>query len=524
LLYTNAGKALIKDSLDIIRAEMAILSVGTAGNADSLGGKDASAYALNDSIQTWAETEALISALISDSLVALYDSIAAIRLTTGYTVDDSPYDILSPDTVYLATSQSNYIFYDNIGKSPSISFTPDSGDAYATNWAFTPVTSGDFSFYLVADQDTFHTIMHSGTGDVMATRGKLLAIGDSRTAGGQWVTELKTLIGDSLTLIGTLGTPPYLHEGISGWAYQTFCTNVASPFAPNGYVDFAGYMTDNSFDSLTYVIIRLGTNDVFSANSSTITATITTALNYADSLINSIHSYDASVFIALCMETPPANDSTFTATYSGTQSYTQYKSNIHEFNKALKAKYGNGGTRELSYVSLIPLYLSSDKDNDFTNGVHENATGYEKNAIPMMGWIWSKKLVYGESIVVNGTFDSNIDSWTDNSGNTPILEWSDGQAHISADGANDGMLQMISIEAGKTYNFSYNINIISGDAIRVGIFLTSYQDLVYHSTLGEYTHNNEFTATETGSAYLWTFTNTGGAEWYIDNISLREKY
>lgn len=344
------------------------------------------------------------------------------------------YRLLLPDTVYLSTDIEFNIYYKNVGvnmPTASVTASLDSGTA-GLSYQWTPTVAGVYDLSLTyAGVDVVSTVLKIAD-TTISRRKTLLAIGDSRTsATGKWVDYLKTLAGDSLIMLGTQGVAPNWNEGYSGKTYQWMCSDTASPFSPSGYLDFDGYLTTNSFDTLDYVVIRLGTNDVFRSTLAELAADVTTALDYVDSLIIAIHSANANTQVGICLETPPAKNSLFIVSYPNESdpSRAEYEYNIHYFNEQLKARYGYGGSREYPYVTLIPIYLNSDTENDFASGVHENATGYSKNADIIYGWVlnhlggysypFSLATVVGwyryETATLYSSF-SLVKSWTDLSG------------------------------------------------------------------------------------------------------------
>lgn len=339
---------------------------------------------------------------------------------------DVNYQLLMPDTIYTPVGYSYKVFWEslglNISRNQTVQVTPALGTVTDTCLSYTPYQPDTFAVgYKYSGQREVTSKLNIADTSKIVAATTLLYIGDSRNG---VVTTIKTLGGSNLTLLGTQGTTPNFHEAYGGKTYAWFESNVSSPFVYSGNINFAQYLSAHSYSAPDYVIIRLGTNDVFMCNESNRVSTVSGILLNVDSLINSIHSAGANTKIGICLETPPAKESMFYATYTTTQTRSQYHKNIHYFNQQLYAKYGKGGTRELSYVTLIPLYIYSDPSNDFSNGVHETSAGYTKEANYMYAWLRSRIRFTTELItasinrtlepvsVYNSDFTAGVDGWT----------------------------------------------------------------------------------------------------------------
>ena len=102
---------------------------------------------------------------------------------------------------------------------------------------------------------------------------KYLFLGDSYTASGyiqKWFYDNNT---GNVTLYGTQGTAPYLHEGRSGWSVNDYFSasrsGVTNPFynPTSQTFDFSYYMSNNpSFNDVNVVNILLGRNNGFSTS------------------------------------------------------------------------------------------------------------------------------------------------------------------------------------------------------------------------------------------------------------------
>jgi lysophospholipase L1-like esterase len=236
---------------------------------------------------------------------------------------------------------------------------------------------------------------------------RCLFIGDSTTAGGQVVTEVNVLdtadANIALTMLGTQGTGANLHEGRSGWSATTFSTT-GSPFFIGGKIDFAAYMTANSYAGVDRVVINLGINDVFSAtNDNGAKIAADTCIANIGKLITSIHRYNANCIIGVAITTPPSSSqNSFGSNYASGQTYYRYKRNITILYSKMLSKF-SGLTA--SKIWLIPYNVSIDTVNNMlvetvavnsrnaatvvrqSNGVHPATSGYLQIADVAYAWI-----------------------------------------------------------------------------------------------------------------------------------------
>lgn len=133
----------------------------------------------------------------------------------------------------------------------------------------------------LADASTHIEIVDAVAQPTSATR--VLCIGDSLTTNNSaaWVTEFNRLLTSNdaaatimpagkgfgnITMIGTQGSGANKHEGHSGRTWEWHSDPATSPFANVGQtaLDFAGYVSANSFGGLEQVYVLLGWNSISS--------------------------------------------------------------------------------------------------------------------------------------------------------------------------------------------------------------------------------------------------------------------
>ena len=133
---------------------------------------------------------------------------------------------------------------------------------------------------------------------------------------------------------------------------------------------------------------------------------------------------------------------------------------------------------------------------------------------------------YGSELILNGSFDSDVASWTDN-GSTPTLEWVAsgggfaGALHVIGDGTNDGARQVIALTAGTEYHLKAKINRVSG-TIRGLMYTDQYEPKMFDATTIQVVDTIFTCATTDASTIFWMFSPSAGAsEFYADDISVR---
>jgi hypothetical protein len=248
----------------------------------------------------------------------------------------------------------------NIGKQQNERWicVPDAAGTY-------PMTIEIYKdFSLVTSVTTSVVVKNASVGN--GVNKKMLVIGDSTTANSIALTEVANLFSTDvmdISLIGTKGTAPVQHEGVSGWTTNHFYTNIASPFVFSGVFDFAQYMATNGYSGLNYVVINLGINDVFGyTDDATLNAQITAILAQYQSIIDNIKAYDANIKIGLGVTIPPNNSQDAFGEDSGcSQTRWRYKRNNYIWAKALINQFKN---KEVNGIYLIPLNVNIDTEHN----------------------------------------------------------------------------------------------------------------------------------------------------------------
>ena len=357
----------------------------------------------------------------------VFDSVNNKKLSDTITKYETNFSNLTPilslnlpATIYGVVDKELNIYFDNIMefdyKKYDFDVTCTIGKHQSERWTCVPSTAGTYP--LTIDVYTNNIKLTTKTINVIvkaATVGnnvnkKLLIIGDSTTdhgtGGAGYVTaELLNLfgVGDTMdvTLLGTRGVSPNLHEGRSGWNALKFTTLASSGGVTNAFYnggfDFSYYMAQQGYTGVDYVVINLGINDLFSfTTDATANAEITNVLSRYQTMIDSIRAYNATVKIVVALTIPPSySQDSFAHEYGNGQTRWRYKRNNQLWVRALIAQFGG---KEGQYIYLLPLNTNIDTVNNMStetvainsrnstttvrqsNGVHPNIPGYNQIA------------------------------------------------------------------------------------------------------------------------------------------------
>lgn len=227
----------------------------------------------------------------------------------------------------------------------------------------------------------------------------LLLIGDSLVSAGAITQTLLDLAGGdsmSIELIGTKGAGANLHEGRGGWSYATYNSdNADNAFWNSSAFDFSYYLSDNSLSTPDYVCINLGTNDIFHRGSdSDAENRFSDYQPHIQSIIDSIHTFDSSIKIALMTVPPGSTQDAFGANYDNSYQAARYHRNIIIWNRELVSAYGD---EDSNNIYIVPSGSSYDSVNNCqksspapanarttvevarsSNGVHPANEGYQQ--------------------------------------------------------------------------------------------------------------------------------------------------
>lgn len=207
-----------------------------------------------------------------------------------------------------------------------------------------------------------------------------LVIGDSTVEQNvmtQKMLDAFTARDKTLTLLGTRGTAPNLHEGRSGWSAKQYCTQSAdNPFYNNGF-DFSHYMTAQGYSAVDFVVLQIGINDLYNAVIADSDDKIAETMEYVCSMIDSILAWNASQKIIVNLLTPVNPNYTGDFMYMKRNIFVRYNAQM-----LLEiTKYNIANVRPSDTFAIL------DPESDISDNVHPNATGYEKMALEVVNQI-----------------------------------------------------------------------------------------------------------------------------------------
>lgn len=283
-----------------------------------------------ETVTTWSSTGLAYSpADYEDRIVSLEHDVAELKqgAGTGTGTQDDNIEFYLPDILYCSVGRELSLYYSNFTNLRNPANYEFRVRAYTknhfsvTNDRIRIIPTAAFNLSTYIDVYKNDALIASCPITVIAVAEtsipsiNAIFIGDSLTEANYSQSELKNLMGDALTLSGTVVhsrsdsgsvSREVKAEGRSGWStssYQTNATtnNFTNPFynpTANAF-DFSYYMTNSgsSFGTITDVFIMLGTND-----SLKMLGTETPTANVSQ-MIESIQSYSSSIRVHIML--PP---------------------------------------------------------------------------------------------------------------------------------------------------------------------------------------------------------------------------
>lgn len=260
-------------------------------------------------------------------------------------------------------------------------------DGFSMDIPSTPITGSNLYGYRAYDQglSVIAQQMLLG-GDIKAKNLQdcsILAIGDSTIASANMLANIAdnfTESGKTAAFIGTRGTAPYKNEGRGGWSAKNYCTEasvngVTNPFYNTGSqeFDFGYYMTQQGYNSVDFVIIQLGINDLYTIDFIDSDDVIIETAGYITEIIDSILDYNSAQKILLNLPTALNADQ------------TKHKHRMLDLLRNMFVRYNEYiQTKVYDYsfqnVRCSYCHLILDPTSDITDDVHPNADGYKKMA------------------------------------------------------------------------------------------------------------------------------------------------
>lgn len=289
-----------------------------------------------------------------------------------------------PQVIYGLQGRELNVYFDNLVFSDRDKYAwnviqgSNLGAQQSERWTYTPAGAVTSTVTVEMRDIESDSLLSSATASLLtaATAAapatwRYLQIGNSMTAAGYITGELLTLEAAdaqiTMTMVGTKGTPPNVHEGIGGWTvarwYQPTGGDIASnPFSNAGAVFSFAYGMANglsAFSAPTHVGIELGCNDVFSKTTdSQATDQAAADIVKLEAMITSIHAYGATIKVAILVPIPPvASQDAFGTDYQVGQTRRRYKRNILLYAEALIAAFSG---RTAAKIYVVPMHVNID--------------------------------------------------------------------------------------------------------------------------------------------------------------------
>lgn len=219
---------------------------------------------------------------------------------------------------------------------------------------------------------------------------KVLYIGDSTIAQNTLTQGLLDKFAPDVmkvSLLGTKGTAPNKHEGVSGWTLGNFRLSGSAFFNGTDF-NLGYYLTQNALANPDYIILQLGINDVFSMTDDiALETTLGFVLAHYNFVINNIKAHSSAIKIGVCLTIPPnASQDAFGNAYNCGQTRWRYlKNNKILVDRLMKAFKG----REAENIYLIPNNAFINTVTNITDAVHPTTAGYGQLSNLHYAWLKS---------------------------------------------------------------------------------------------------------------------------------------
>lgn len=334
-----------------------------------------------------------------------------------------------PPTGYAVVGAEMNIYFDNIvlsENSNELKFvvTSDLGKTESNRWTVIPTEAlvGDHKWEVEVfrgEKSLGKQSMkwHVSPAKLSAPRNvSILIVGDSLTHATHYPNEVaKRLDQSGLSGWKMLGTHKpqnaatgVAHEGYGGWTWARFLTHYepmpdpanrkrSSPFVfldgDKPKLDVARYIQEScQGQQPDFIIVKLGINDCFGANPSTIEETditIDRMFQSAESLLKAFREAAPKAKIGLCITTPGnTREEAFTANYKGKYPRWGWKQIQHRLVERQIAKFNTEEAAQQG-IELIPTELNLDPVDGYpvNNAVHPNVAGYQQIGATIHAWL-----------------------------------------------------------------------------------------------------------------------------------------
>ncbi len=326
----------------------------------------------------------ILKRIISACLVfiLMFSFFSMSLISASALSDGARYYESIPKIVYATVGEPFKIYYNNILSLPGLKIVfnvPEEINrrCYDNRIEILSQIAGDFvvswrvydSEYVLVDSGEMLFIVRelslkSATG---------LVIGDSTVNAGvvtQTLLDIYAENGKNLTLLGTMGKKPNLHEGRGGWTSSSYCNGKESNPFYNGGFDFSYYMTSQGYNKLDFVIIQLGINDIKSMTLENYSSK--KILSNFEKIISSIRVYDNEIPIIIGVTIPPSEKIENFKYNTSISSEFEYRNNIIHFASDLMGFFE--GYNKVYFSAINCVIDAKDEIEDF---LHPTDNGYK---------------------------------------------------------------------------------------------------------------------------------------------------
>lgn len=332
---------------------------------------------------------------------------------------------------YAVTLYGNTLTNLPIDNDLTVEYTCGIGTQSGNNLVLNPTTAGTYPCTIVFKNNgtTFETKTINLNVSAVANRAvTAMLVGDSLVFMGH--VENATAINAVLplvTFVGRQGTA-VKHEGISGYSYESFVTNPASPFIKAGALNIAAYFIDNGVTVPDYVHFRLGVNQCYGASNigfseALRTAILTGEVAFAKILVDAFLAFNPALKIIIALPSICENTGAGWAANYDEAVYLQdvYIKSVHRLWGLLITQFDGYNTR----VSLSNESIFLDRNDGYpktagvhNNGVHPAASGYTQLGTGMALTVNAINQYIPTGLTLSLISGGVKIDWTDNSGGT----------------------------------------------------------------------------------------------------------
>lgn len=311
---------------------------------------------------------------------------------------------LSKYRIYFTVGINEKFYYKNILSLPeenTVDLKVSNMETYDEDGVFISVNAvGAFNNYLFTVYDQNLSIVEQNVNGQFGNRYadnvsncSALLIGDSTIERdsakiGQTLLDAFTARGKTITLLGTRGSGDNKNEGRSGWSAAGYCRTAESGGVTNAFYnpltegfDFSYYMTNQNYESVDFVVIQLGINDLYNEPLYSAKARIDTLIADMTTIINSIHAFNPDQKIILNLPTPCTAKTTGQYAMPTVQQKTMRAKFIYY--NALMEVLSTG----FKNVRCSHCHLILDPETEIADLIHPTTAGLEKMGMETLSQI-----------------------------------------------------------------------------------------------------------------------------------------